>query len=57
MHPPMAWYRYLDKCKVLASPVWEGLSDRNPVVATLAAASDDALPHSPSANRMSTLHL
>jgi endonuclease/exonuclease/phosphatase family metal-dependent hydrolase len=31
---PAAWYRYLDKCEVLASPAWEALSDHNPVVAT-----------------------
>ena len=31
---PDAWYRYLDQCEVLASPLWEELSDHNPVVAT-----------------------
>ena len=32
---PASWYRYLDRCEVLASPTWEQLSDHNPVVATL----------------------
>jgi endonuclease/exonuclease/phosphatase family metal-dependent hydrolase len=32
---PASWYRYLDRCEVLDSPVWETLSDHNPVVATL----------------------
>ncbi|MGG6294973.1 hypothetical protein ACQ4M4_11150 [Leptolyngbya sp. AN02str] len=31
---PTAWYRYLDKCEIFASPAWEDLSDHNPVVAT-----------------------
>jgi len=31
---PAAWSRYLDQCKVLSSPVWEELSDHNPVVAS-----------------------
>ena len=35
---PAAWYQYLEKCEVLASPVWEELSDHNPVVATFSEA-------------------
>jgi endonuclease/exonuclease/phosphatase family metal-dependent hydrolase len=31
---PAAWYRHLDQCEVMASPLWEELSDHNPVVAT-----------------------
>ena len=33
---PAAWYRYLDSCEVLSSPLWDSLSDHNPVVARLA---------------------
>lgn len=33
---PAAWYRYLDECEVLTSPMWEELSDHNPVVASFA---------------------
>lgn len=32
---PACWYKYLDSCEVLSSPIWEKLSDHNPVVATL----------------------
>ena len=32
---PAAWYRHLDSCEVLSSPLWDGLSDHNPVVARL----------------------
>ena len=32
---PAAWYRHLDSCEVLTSPIWDGLSDHNPVVARL----------------------
>jgi endonuclease/exonuclease/phosphatase family metal-dependent hydrolase len=32
---PAAWYRYLDSCEVLSSPMWDGLSDHNPVVVRL----------------------
>jgi len=38
---PAAWYRYLDHCEVLASPLWEELSDHNPVVATF---SEEPVP-------------
>lgn len=37
---PAAWYRYLDKCEVLASPLWEELSDHNPVIATFSGESE-----------------
>lgn len=36
---PAAWYRYLDQCEVLSSPMWEELSDHNPVVATFGEAA------------------
>ncbi|MBW4518565.1 MAG: hypothetical protein KME16_02370 [Scytolyngbya sp. HA4215-MV1] len=39
---PAAWYRYLDKCVVLASPVWEELSDHSPVVASFSEESEPA---------------
>lgn len=39
---PANWYRYLDKCEVLASPVWEELSDHNPVIATFTEAIDQS---------------
>jgi hypothetical protein len=38
---PAAWYRYLDHCEVLASPLWEELSDHNPVVASFTPGQDD----------------
>jgi endonuclease/exonuclease/phosphatase family metal-dependent hydrolase len=38
---PAAWYRYLDQCEVLASPIWEALSDHNPVVASFMPVSDN----------------
>jgi endonuclease/exonuclease/phosphatase family metal-dependent hydrolase len=37
---PAAWYRYLDKCEVLTSPMWEELSDHNPVIATFSEESN-----------------
>lgn len=36
---PAHWYRYLDDCEVLVSPIWERLSDHNPVVATFISAT------------------
>ena len=32
---PANWYRYLESCDVLSSPMWDGLSDHNPVVVRL----------------------
>jgi endonuclease/exonuclease/phosphatase family metal-dependent hydrolase len=32
---PAVWYQYLDTCHVLSGPVWDSLSDHNPVVAVL----------------------
>ena len=33
---PAAWYRHLEDCQVISDPVWNDLSDHNPVVVTLA---------------------
>ena len=30
---PACWYRYLEECQVLSAPIWDSLSDHNPVVA------------------------
>jgi hypothetical protein len=32
---PAGWYRHLDACDAVADGEWDGLSDHNPVVATL----------------------
>ncbi|MBD2463402.1 endonuclease/exonuclease/phosphatase family protein [Oscillatoria sp. FACHB-1407] len=51
---PAAWYRYLDKCEVLTSPMWEELSDHNPVIATFSTDTGEVLAHPPLTNFAST---